>query len=76
MKWFLTLMLSLGLTAAPALASSGLSMAEASAAEHKILIAYFSWGGTTEKIAQRIQQGGSSKIPPRDKVPSGGDGFL
>ena len=55
MKYFLALMLSLGLVAAPALAGDGLRGAEASAAEHKILVAYFSWGGTTERIAERIQ---------------------
>ena len=56
MKYFWALMLSLGLVAAPALAGYGLRGAEASAAEHKILVAYFSWGGTTERIAERIQQ--------------------
>ena len=73
MKCFLALMLSLGLTVASALASSGLSVAEASAAEHKILIAYFSWGGTTEKIAQRIQQetGGTLfRIEPSTPYPT------
>lgn len=56
MKYFLTLMLTLGLMAEPALAADDLRTAEASAAEHKILVAYFSWGGTTERVAARIQQ--------------------
>ena len=37
MKWFLALMLSLGMAAVPAFTSNGLRAAEADAAEHKIL---------------------------------------
>lgn len=73
MKWFLTLMMSLGLMAVPALAANGLQAAEASAAEHKILVAYFSWGGTTERIAERIRQetdGTLFRIEPSTPYPT------
>ena len=73
MKWFLMLMLSLGMVAAPALVAGGVRTAEASAAEHKILVAYFSWGGTTERIAQRIRQetGGTLfRIEPSKPYPT------
>ena len=73
MKLFLTLILSLGLMAVPALAENGLRVAEASATEHKILVAYFSWGGTTERIAQRIRQetGGTLfRIEPSTPYPT------
>ncbi len=73
MKLIFALMLSLGLTVAPALAIGGFRTAEASAANHKILVAYFSWGGTTERIAQRIRQetdGTLFKIEPSNPYPT------
>ena len=74
MKWIFALMLSFGLTVATALTTGNLQTAEAGAASHKILVAYFSWGGTTERVAEHIRKetdGALFKIEPLNPYPTG-----
>ena len=56
MKLFLTIAMALGLVMVPLGAGMNMPKAEATAEGHKILVAYFSHSGTTQRVAERIQQ--------------------